>query len=185
MRMKGQALIMKQALLGACCVLAGCIFESNLGNVRLCAYDVGWTGYDILGSQEGEAYTVEFTRGTNTEPEMGALFIGGMFTVQRLSGPGDENIWEYRGGVRALSSMLDHPSRSYPYAVVGSYFGYFEEAWKNYGRLGVGVEGGFGARLGLGDRAAVDLELVMSYGLFEAWNNLTSTRFGGAITAQW
>ena len=173
------------ALVAACCVLAGCIFKPNIGNVRLCAYDVGWTGYDIRGLPDGEAYTLEITSGTNTEPEMGPLFFGGMFTVQRINSGPDRVAWEYRGGIRALSSMLDHVSRSFPYAVVGSYFARYDPAGSGPSRLGVGVEGGFGARLGLGDRAAVDLELVMSYGLFEAWNNLTSTRLGGALTMQW
>ena len=170
--------------MAACCVLTGCIFEPNLANVRVCAYDVSWSGYDILDAQEGEAYTVEVTRGTDAEPEMGALFIGAMLTVQRLTGAGEEDLWEYRGGIRALSSMLDHASRSYPYAAVGAYFGYFEEAAKNYGRLGIGVEGGFGARLGMG-ALAVDLEFLMSYGHFESHRNLSSTRFGGALTLQW
>ncbi len=173
------------ALVAACCALAGCIFEPNLWNARVCGYDVRWTGSAIRGAPRGEAWTVELTGGTNTEPEMGPLFFGGMFTVQRLWEPGGEKVWEYRGGIRALSSMLDHPSRSYPYAVVGSYFGWYEPARKTYGRFGIGVEGGFGARLGLGDRAALDLELLMSYGLFTGWEQLTSTRFGGAITMQW
>lgn len=175
----------KLTVAAACCVLAGCIFEPNIRNVRACAYDVGWTGYDIPGVTGGEAYTLEITGGTDTEPDMGPLFFGFMATVQRLRTPGGEALWEYRGGIRALSSMLDGPSRSYPYATVGSYFALYEPAGTEATRLGLGIEGGFGARLGLGDRVAVDLDFLMSYGHFEASNNLLSTRFGGALTMQW
>jgi hypothetical protein len=175
----------KLILAAACCALAGCIFKPNLRDVRVCAYDIGWTGYDILGVTGGEAYTLEITGGTDTEPDMGPLYFGFMATVHRFREPGGEALWEYRGGIRALSSMLDGPSWSYPYAVVGSYFGFYQPAGTEAGRLGVGVEGGFGARLGLSNRAAADIDFLMSYGHFEGSNNLLSTRFGGAITMKW
>jgi hypothetical protein len=176
--------VRRATLAAACCALAGCIFEPNVGNVGLSAYSVGWTGYDIKGLPQGEAYGFEVTSGTDTEPEMGPLFFGGMFTVQRINSGPDRVAWEYRAGIRARSSVLDHLTASYPYAVVGSYFGLYEPAGRETSRFGIGVEGGYGARLGLGG-LVVDIEFIMSYGLFEAWNNLLSTRFGGAVTMQW
>jgi len=169
---------------------AGCPLEPTMWAARLDAGYVTWTGEDIAGvAATGNSIGLEIAPGDDTAPAMGPIYIGIAYSAARFndeSVPGDT--LEHRLGVRARSSTLARCTSSYPYASVGAYLAWLDEE-SGPGRFGIGVEGGLGLRLGFGPsghggslrRLALDLDMMMSYGYFEAAYQALSTRFGAGL----
>lgn len=170
---------------------SGCPLTTTMWAARLDAGFVTWTGEDIGSvAGAGQAVGFEIAPGDDTSSAMGPIYIGfaySLATFDDKSLPGET--LEHRAGVRARSSVLAKPTSTYPYASVGAYLAWLDEE-DGPGRFGLGVEGGFGLRLGFGPpgrgthglrRLALDIDMMMSYGYFEAAYQALSTRFGAAF----
>ena len=167
----------------ACLLPAGCaVFEPNIRATRVGWHHVTWTGMDLAEiTSSGEAFDFEFVVGTDTEPEMGPLFMGFAYSYGRV----DSSRWpgatrEHRAGIRFRSSVLDRVTATYPYAAVGAFLGQMDSEGERAAWEGFGLEGGYGVRIGRGP-ATLDLEMIFSWGIYESWYHSMSTRFGGAL----
>jgi hypothetical protein len=169
------------------CLGAGCVtFKRTMGAVRLEAHRVLWTGSE-LGRVDGtgDSFGFEVTPGTDAEPEMGPLWLGLAYSYAVLDAPWETGrTREHRAGIRARSSTLSLNSAVYPYAMVGAFIGHMDAEGEPETYLGVGIEGGFGLRLGMGSwkkSLALDLEFIASWGRYEEAYDSLSTRLGGAL----
>jgi hypothetical protein len=169
---------------------AGCLFEPNLRAVRAEYGALIWTGEDLgRVASEGDVWGAEIAVGTDQDPNMGPLYFGlaysrGALDRPELGAPYDDVI-EHRLGGRARSSMLHQTTAVYPYAAVGAYVGWIEDEAPDDGNLGIGVEGGYGARVGLGSHLALDVDMIFAYGYYESGYSATQTRFHAALAAKW
>ena len=156
---------------------AGCPFMKTSTTVRVDAHQVTWTDLDLEPlASGGTAWGFEFAPCDDSQSAMGPMYIGGAYSRAVL----DDDSVEQRAGVRARSSMLDHSSASFPYAAVGVYLGWLEPTGR-YSRIGMGVEGGFGLRLGMGRHAGLDLEAIFSYGYYASAFQAQCLRLGGGL----
>jgi len=165
----------------ASCLLTGCIFEPNLHGVRVSAQQIGWTGADLGKiAASGESTDVEIALGTDADPMMGPLFVGFAYSYGWVNGRLPGRTREHRAGIRFRSSILEGKSQTCPYAATGAFLGYMDSEGEPVPWKGLGIEGGFGVRIGLA-KLAVDLDMMMSWVTYESWYNAASTRFGVAL----
>ena len=85
---------------------AGCPFARNTMSIRLEAHQLTWPDLNLSASGGGTCVGFEVAPGDNSQPAMGPFYLGGAYTLTILDD--DSNL--HRLGVRARSSMLDHPS---------------------------------------------------------------------------
>ena len=170
------------AILVLCC---GCLVTTNIGSTRVDGHYAAWTGGDLARAPTGDALGIEVALGTDLDPAFGPLYMGVAYSQSTLRDPGSQGIAEHCLGTRWRSSMLEGNTSSYPFAAVGVYLGWMESDALSYDRFGIGVEGGYGFRLGLGAHAALDLEMMMSAALHVGGIEATSTRFGGALVVRY
>ncbi len=165
-------------------VPAGCLGPMNIGSVRTDASIVHWQGYDHPAVDNSQVMGIEVARGKDTDPAFGPIYFGFAYSYARTEMPGHDDTIEQRFGTRWRSSVLEETTSSYPFAAVGVYGGWFEPGNRTTGKIGIGAEGGYGLRLGLGSHAAIDLDVMFSYGWYEGKYEVLSTRFGGALAAR-
>lgn len=159
---------------------AGCPLEQSKMSVRADVHTLMWPGDDLvyLGNT-GSDFSLEIAPGDMSQPAMGPLYIGGAVSQTTIE---DDSVI-VRGGLRARSSMLESQTNTYPYAMVGVYAAFLDPTDRT-SKFGGGVEGGYGFRLGMGESAAVDLEMIFEYGYFENAFSIMSTRLGGGLMVQ-
>jgi hypothetical protein len=173
------------ALAACAAALAGCLGPLNIGATRLDAQYIVWPGYDYRQNDKGTALGIELARGTDTDPAFGPIYFGLAYSYAALEMGGYDDTHEHRLGTRWRSSMLDHTSSSYAYATGGVFLGWIEPGDERGGRLGAGVEGGYGVRAGLGPHAALDLDVTFTYAFYDGRYEQLSTRLGGALVARY
>ncbi len=174
------------ALAAVAFLSAGCIGPMNLRAVRLGGGWVTSTGSDLWRTGNGPPFDIEIAIGQDTDPAFGPIYFGFAYSYVRLDEPGSpDDTYEHRAGTRWRSSMLEETTSIYPYASVGVYLGWMELGYQTAGRLGFGVEGGYGVRLGLGSHAAIDLEMIYSYSFYGGDHNATQMRLGGALVIKY
>ena len=164
-----------------CLALVGCIGPMNIGSIRGDFSFVTVTEMDLKPATDGTAFGFEIARGTDADSAFGPIYFAFAYSLAELDTPGFPDTKEHRVGTRWRSSVLRSNTSSYPYAMVGVYTSWLEMGNRQGGKFGVGVEGGYGLRIGLGPRAALDLEALVAYGHFESGFETFSVRFGGAL----
>ncbi len=186
---RGNAAEMRRSVLALAAVaflLAGCIGPMNLSAVRAGGGWVTSTGSDLWRTGNGSVLDIEIARGKDTDPAFGPIYFGFAYSYVRLDEPGlTYDTYEHRAGTRWRSSMLEETTWIYPYAAVGVYLGRLELRNAPAGRIGLGVEGGYGVRIGLGSHAAIDLDMMFSYGFYGRDHNATQMRLGGALVVRY
>ena len=168
----------------ACIALAGCIGPMNIGSVRGDFSLVTGTSHGLRAAVDGTAFGFEIARGTDQDAAFGPLYFAFAFSFAELDTPGFDDTTEHRAGMRWRSSVLESSTSSYPYAAVDVYLSWLEMGNRPEGKFGAGVEGGYGFRIGLGPRAALDIEALASFGLSEGHFETSSVRFGGALVVR-
>jgi hypothetical protein len=159
---------------------AGCPLVKNTTSVRVEFHELIWPGLDLADlGVDGSGVGLEIAPGDASQPAMGPFYLGGVCSMVRM----DDDTFLYRAGIRGRSSTLDRPTFSYPYAMVGVYAGWLDLELTG-GKFGAGIEGGYGFRFGLGEKAAFDLEILFEYGYFEGAYSLMNTRVGGGLMLQ-
>jgi hypothetical protein len=156
----------------------------NIGSVRGDVSFVTATALDLKPTDDGMAFGIEIARGNDTDAAFGPIYFGFAYSYAELDTPGFDDTIEHRAGTRWRSSILESNTSSYPYAAVGVYLSWLEMGNRPQGKLGVGAEGGFGLRIGLGRRAALDLEALVSYGFSEGQFETSAARLGGALAVR-
>lgn len=143
-----------------------------------------WPKALIVPQGEGGSIEVSIGGERGEELRMGPIYFA-LALSETLYGPGGSEGTMYRFGFRSRSSMLNKPTRSYPYAAVGVYAGFLELAAEPQGRLGLGVDGGYGVRIGIGSRAALDIELTVAYSYLAGGLEDLSWSYGLAFSVLW
>jgi len=173
----------RQAVPLACICLsfAGCIGPMNLTSVRADFSYVTATANGLKPTDDGTAFGIEVARGKDTDSAFGPIWFGFAYSFAELDTPGFDDTTEHRAGTRWRSSLLESNTSSYPYAAVGVYLSWLELGNRPRGKLGAGVEGGYGFRIGMGPRAALDIEALAGAGWSEGHFETFSARLGGAL----
>jgi hypothetical protein len=171
-------------LVCACLAFAGCIGPMNISSVRADFSLVTATGSDLKPTDDGTAFGFEIARGTDADVAFGPLYFAFAYSFAQLDTPGFDDTIEHRAGTRWRSSVLQSNTSSYPYAAVGVYLSWLEMGNRPQGKFGAGAEGGYGFRIGLGPRAAFDIEALAGYGISEGGFETFSIRLGGALVVR-
>ena len=171
-------------LAGACIALAGCIGPMNISSVRGDFSYITATRNGLKYTDDGAAFGIEIARGTDVDTAFGPIYFGFAYSFAELETPGFEDTTEHRAGTRWRSSVLESNTSSYPYAAVGVYLSWLEMGNRPQGKFGAGAEGGYGFRMGLGPRAALDLEALASFTWSEGHYETFSVRLGAALAAR-
>ena len=156
----------------------------NVGAIRAGYSYVTATANGLQNTTDGTAFGIEVARGTDSDAGFGPLYFGFAYSFAELETPGFDDTTEHRAGTRWRSSVLESSTSSYPYAAVGVYLSWLEKGERPQGKLGAGVEGGYGLRIGMGPRAALDIEALAGAGWSEGHYETFSVRLGGALVVR-
>ena len=176
----------RQAVPLACICLsfAGCIGPMNVGSIRAGYSYVTATANGLQNTTDGTAMGFEVARGTDSDAGFGPMYFAFAYSFAELETPGFDDTTEHRAGTRWRSSVLESSTSSSPYAAVGVYLSWLEKGERPQGKFGAGVEGGYGLRIGMGPRAALDIEAIAGAGWSEGHYETFSVRLGGALVAR-